>query len=146
MFRILCQSWVQVSVSIVQNCWLYNWQPSNQASSTETFPIPQVNRQIPTPHNDQVCLIVPNKKRHVLSAYQMSAKGAPLLAGNADYDGWNSIQNKTIILIQAYLNFPPVISCPGLMNEMLITSPIMLVQMLGIPNKVRGQKQIREKI
>ena len=76
----------------------------------------------------------------------MSAKGAPLSAGNADYDGWNSVQNKTIVLIQAYLNFPPAISHPELVNEMLVMNPIMLVQTLCIPNEVRGQKWIREKI
>ena len=90
-------------------------------------------------------MTVPNDERRVLSAYKMSAKGAPLLAGNADYDGWNSIQNKTIILIQAYLNFPPAISRPGLVNEMLVTNPIMLVQTLCIPNEVRGQKWIDRK-
>ena len=39
-----------------------------------------------------------------------------------------------------------MIGCPWLINESFIASPIVLVQMLGIPNKMGGEKWVGKEI
>jgi hypothetical protein len=49
-------------------------------------------------------------------------------------------------MLCAYLDSPPTIGCPWLVNESLVANPIVLVQMVGIPNKMGGQKWVGEEI
>jgi len=49
-------------------------------------------------------------------------------------------------MIYAYLNIPPPVPCPRLINKMFETFTIVLVQALGVPHKVRLEERIVEKV
>ena len=48
--------------------------------------------------------------------------------------------------IDAYLNIPPPVACPGLINKPFKPFPIVLVQALSVPHKVGLEERIVEKV
>ena len=101
-------------------------------------------------------LTEPAVDTRVLSAYKMKAKGAPWVSlnlGKEDWWYWDIETQQQCMrlwqqkeLICAYLNPPPMISSPWLVNETLISHAIVFVQLLCIPNKVWCKERVLQHV
>ena len=49
-------------------------------------------------------------------------------------------------IIDAYLNVPPPVACPGLINKPFKTFSVVLIQALGVPYEVGLEGRIVEKV
>lgn len=101
-------------------------------------------------------LTEPAVDTRVLLAYKMNAKGAPWVSlnlGKEDWWYWDIETQQQCMrlwqqkeLICAYLNPPPTISSPRLVDEMLVSCAVVFVQPLCIPNEVWCKERVLQHV
>ena len=141
--------------------WTYQWityngEPTHQLAPSEmTVTISNINREIPAACNDGISFDVSGSWQvwfiHIEDEHKWCGVvpwQIRLVFQTTSENHINISYNMTVTdtTVSAYLNVPPPVPSPRLIDEALKTLSIMFVQTLGIPYKVQLKEMVAEEV